>query len=307
MASTPSVRRLPTDWLDLALPLAARDRRRSSGSARRSTSSRSTTTCGRRRRSGTRERGVGGEAWEIHGGGFYRVEKFQVAPRALPEPLHWFKWEAYTTWLSRLRAAWSSSTTCNAHTFLIDTSVADLSTREAIAIAIGLLAVAWLVYDAALPRCSAARAARLALVLLALVALTAWGVGQLFAPRAAYLQVGAMLGTIMVGERLLRDHPGPLGARAREGGGPRARPGRERARQAALGAQQLPHAARCCSRCSRTTSRSRTATRYAWLILVVLMVIGALDPALLQPAPRGRDALVDPGHGRGRASRRSRS
>ena len=46
------------------------------------------------------KRGIGGEAWEVHGGGFYRVEKFVVAPERLPEPLHWFKWEAYTTWLS---------------------------------------------------------------------------------------------------------------------------------------------------------------------------------------------------------------
>ena len=49
---------------------------------------------------GDAERGVGGESWEIHGGGFYRIEKFKVAPSTLPEPLHWFKWEAYTTWLS---------------------------------------------------------------------------------------------------------------------------------------------------------------------------------------------------------------
>ena len=46
------------------------------------------------------ERGVGGEVWEIHGGGFYRIEKFKVAPERLPETLYWFKWEAYTTWLS---------------------------------------------------------------------------------------------------------------------------------------------------------------------------------------------------------------
>ena len=74
-----------------------------------------------------RERGVGGESWEIHGGGFYRIEKFLVAPRTLPSPLHWFKWEAYTTWLSGF-ALFIVVYYVNAGSFLIDKSVADLST-----------------------------------------------------------------------------------------------------------------------------------------------------------------------------------
>src|SRR5437016_12243391 len=92
------------------------------------------------------EAGVAGEAWEIHGGGFYRVEKYRVAPPTLPSPLHWFKWEAYTTWLSGfglLIALYYS----HASSYLIDTSVADLTAWEAIAISIAGLAVAWLVYD----------------------------------------------------------------------------------------------------------------------------------------------------------------
>ena len=70
-----------------------------------------------------RERGVGGETWEIHGGGFYRVEKFRVAPHALPEPLHWFKWEAYWTWLSGF-ALLTVLYYLQPHTYLIDPSVA---------------------------------------------------------------------------------------------------------------------------------------------------------------------------------------
>src|SRR5262245_23430682 len=91
-------------------------------------------------------RGVGGEAWEIHGGGFYRVEKFAVAPRRLPDPLYWFKWEAYTTWLSGF-ALFIAVYYSHASSYLIDTSVADLTSGEAIAISIAGLAVAWLVYD----------------------------------------------------------------------------------------------------------------------------------------------------------------
>ena len=85
------------DWLDLLVPLPARHRGDRLDRHARSTSSRSTTISGR---AGGRARDLAGESWEIHGGGFYRIEKFRVAPDAAPEPLHWYKWEAYTTWLS---------------------------------------------------------------------------------------------------------------------------------------------------------------------------------------------------------------
>jgi uncharacterized membrane protein len=142
-------------------------------------------------------RGVGGEAWEVHGGGFYRVEKFRVAPERLPEPLHWFKWEAYTTWLSGF-ALFVVVYYAHASSYLIDRSVADLEPWEAIALSVGGLALAWLVYDA-LCRVFADDEGVLALLVSAFVCASAWGAFQLFAPRAAYLQVGAMIGTIMVG------------------------------------------------------------------------------------------------------------
>ena len=144
-----------------------------------------------------RERGVGGETWEIHGGGFYRVEKFLVAPRTLPEPLHWFKWEAYWTWLSGF-ALFTVLYYLQPHTYLIDPSVAKLSSAEAIGASIGLLIVAWLVYDVLCRTVAKRSEAALAVCMLALVTGTAYGVTHLFAARAAYLQVGAMLGTIMV-------------------------------------------------------------------------------------------------------------
>jgi len=76
--------------------------------------------------------GVGGEAFEIHGGGFYRVDKYRVAPPTLPSPLHWFKWEAYTTWMSGFTLL-IVLYYLNADTYLIDKSVADLSVAEAVA------------------------------------------------------------------------------------------------------------------------------------------------------------------------------
>jgi uncharacterized membrane protein len=144
-----------------------------------------------------REAGIGGESWEIHGGGFYNIKKYLVAPRVLPETLHWFKWEAYTTWLSGF-ALMIVLYYLNADTYLIDKSVADLTTGEAVAISVGLLAAAWVVYDI-LCRLLASKPFVLAAVLLGLITLAAWGVSHLFSGRATYLQIGAMLGTMMVG------------------------------------------------------------------------------------------------------------
>jgi len=140
-------------------------------------------------------RGVAGEEWEIHGGGFYQVQKYRVAPPVLPEKLHWFKWEAYTTWLSGF-ALLIVLYYVNARSYLIDPSVADLTPAEAIAISIGLLAAAWIVYDA-LCRAIPSQLV-LAVSVIALTTVAAWGCSQLFSARAAYVQVGAMLGTIMV-------------------------------------------------------------------------------------------------------------
>ncbi len=143
------------------------------------------------------ERGVGGEAWEVHGGGFYRVEKFRLVPGRLPEPLYWFKWEAYTTWLSGF-ALFIVVYYSHATSFLIDTSVADLTAWEAIALSVGGIVLAWFVYDG-LCRAFERDEALLAILVFAFISASAWASWNLFAPRAAYMQVGAMIGTMMVG------------------------------------------------------------------------------------------------------------
>jgi len=140
---------------------------------------------------------LAGDTWEIHGGGFYRIEKYRVAPEKLPEPLHWFKWEAYWTWISGF-TLFVVLYYFQAHANLIDPSVASLSTGEAIGASVGLLATGWLVYDALCRTLGRRSELALAVVVLALVTATSYGVSQLFAARAAYLQIGAMLGTIMV-------------------------------------------------------------------------------------------------------------
>jgi uncharacterized membrane protein len=143
------------------------------------------------------ERGVGGEAWEVHGGGFYRVEKFRVAPARLPERLHWFKWEAYTAWLSGF-ALIVVVYYAHASTYLIDPSVAKLTPWQAIGLSVGGLAIAWLAYDG-LCRAFGRDEGLLAALVFAFIVASAYASWRLFAPRAAFLQVGAMIGTMMVG------------------------------------------------------------------------------------------------------------
>jgi uncharacterized membrane protein len=217
------------------------------------------------------ERGVGGEAWEIHGGGFYQVQKYRLAPKALPEPLYWFKWEAYTTWLSGF-ALLIVLYYFNANTFLIDKSVADLRPWQAIAISVALLAAAWLVYDGlcrVIPNDVA-----LAAVLLVLVTLAAWGVSHLFSGRAEYIQIGAMLGTMMAGNVFFVIIPAHWELiRAKQAG-------REPSAAAGLRAKQrsvhnnyltLPVVFTMISNHFPITY----GHSYSWLILVALLVIGA--------------------------------
>jgi uncharacterized membrane protein len=143
------------------------------------------------------EAGVAGEFWGVHGGGLYHSQKYRLAPPEMPEPLHWFKWEAYTTWLSGF-ALFVVLYYLDADTRLVDPAVADLSDWEAIGVSLAGILLAWVVYDALCRTVGRRSQVALAIIGTGLVALAAWIAGELLAPRAAYLQVGVMLGTIMV-------------------------------------------------------------------------------------------------------------
>ena len=140
--------------------------------------------------------GVAGEFWGVHGGGLYHSQKYRLAPAELPEPLHWFKWEAYTTWLSGF-ALMVVLYYFDAGVRLVDPTVADLSDWAAIALSVGGLALAWIVYDVLCRTVGQRSQLALGVVGVALVAIAAWGASELFAARATYLQIGAMLGTVM--------------------------------------------------------------------------------------------------------------
>jgi uncharacterized membrane protein len=151
---------------------------------------------------GDAERGVAGEFWGVHGGGLYHSQKYRLAPAKMPEPLHWFKWEAYTTWLSGF-ALLVVLYYFDADTRLVDASVAGLEEWEAIALSVGGLVLAWVAYDVLCRVVGARSQAALAALGVVLLALASWTASELFAARAAFLQVGAMLGTIMAANVLL--------------------------------------------------------------------------------------------------------
>jgi uncharacterized membrane protein len=142
-------------------------------------------------------RGIGGEVWAVHGGGFYTAKKFKVAPGTLPPELHWFMWEAYTTLISGFLLL------ClvyyyGAEVALIDPSVMALEKWQAIAIGLAFLVGGWLVYDGLCRSAFGADDAVLGGLLSLYCAVSAWALCQLFSGRGAYIHFGAMLGVIMV-------------------------------------------------------------------------------------------------------------
>jgi len=150
---------------------------------------------------------IAGELWAVHGGGFYRAQKYRIAPPELPPTLHWFYWEAYTTWLSGF-ALLCLLYFARAEAYLIDPAVWPLSKAGAIAIALAILVGAWLLYDALCRSPLQRRAGALALVLALLFGVEAYVLCGLFSGRGAFLLFGSSLGSIMVANVLFVIIPG---------------------------------------------------------------------------------------------------
>jgi uncharacterized membrane protein len=143
------------------------------------------------------EPGVAGELWAVHGGGFYRARKYRVAPAVLPRTLHWFYWEAYSTWLSGVGLL-GLLYFLQADAYLIDPAVRMLSQGAAVALAVGILIGSWLVYDALCRSALGRSSVRLAIAVALLACLLAWGLCALFSGRGAFIMFGAAFGSIMV-------------------------------------------------------------------------------------------------------------
>jgi uncharacterized membrane protein len=150
---------------------------------------------------------VAGELWAVHGGGFYRSQKYRVAPDVLPPTLHWFYWEAYTTWLSGF-ALLSLLYFLRAEAYLIDPSVVPLSKTAAITIALGVLIASWLVYDGLCRSRLGRSTGPLAVAVALLVVFDAWLLCHVFSGRGAFMLFGSALGTIMVANVLFVIIPG---------------------------------------------------------------------------------------------------
>jgi uncharacterized membrane protein len=143
------------------------------------------------------DKGVAGELWAVHGGGFYNPQKYMVAPRQLPKELHWFKWEAYSTWLSGF-ALLTIVYYFNAQAMMVDRGVADLSSWQAVGIGLASIVVSWVVYDLLCRSPLGKHDLAFGAVIFAFLVGAAWVLTQLLSGRAAYIHVGAMIGTIMV-------------------------------------------------------------------------------------------------------------
>jgi uncharacterized membrane protein len=141
--------------------------------------------------------GVQGDAWQVHGGGFYHMVKYLVAPARMPDELTWFKWEAYATWLSGF-ALLVIVYYLGAELYLIDKSVLDLSAPGAAAIAFASLLLAWLLYEALCRSPLADQDVALALIGYAFLVGLTYGFTHVFSGRGAFTQIGALIGTIMV-------------------------------------------------------------------------------------------------------------
>jgi uncharacterized membrane protein len=140
---------------------------------------------------------IAGDLWAVHGGGFYYLKKFAVAPKQLPPTLHWFKWEAYTTWISGMALLiivfyW------NAETYMLNPSAGGVSATMAIGIGVLSLLSSWIVYDLACRSPLSKQEWLLGLIILGWFILLAWILNDWLSGRAAYMHVGAAIGTVMV-------------------------------------------------------------------------------------------------------------
>jgi uncharacterized membrane protein len=235
-------------------------------------------------------KGVGGEVWSVHGGGFYHAQKYKVAPKVLPETLHWFKWEAYTTWLSGMfllaLVYWYG-----AEVYLIDRDVAEVSSPAAVGIAIAFLAGGWIVYDLLCKSPLGKDDSALGGVLFVLVGILAWGLCQLFSGRGAYIHFGAVLGTIMVANVFFVIIPGQremVNAAAR-GETPDPGPGiRGKQRSVHNTYFTLPVLFVMISNHYAMTY----AHEYNWLILIAISLAGALVRVYFVARHKGRASPV---------------
>ena len=145
-----------------------------------------------------KDKGIKGDLWSIHGGGIYEVAKYELAPEKMPATLHWFKWEAYTSWLTGM-VLLIVIFYLGADSYLIDKRVADLTQFEAVGLGLGFLVSGWVIYELLCKSPLAKNGFVLGGVLIAIAVVFSYALTHLFSGRGAYIHMGAVIGTIMVG------------------------------------------------------------------------------------------------------------
>jgi len=226
-----------------------------------------------RRREGMRE-GVAGTAWEVHGGGFYHVEKYLVAPKDLPEDLLWYKWEAYLTWVTGF-ALLAVQYYWNASAYLIDPGVLALAPWQAVAISAASLIAGWLAYDGLCRSPLGRNTALLGALVFALVLAAAYGFGQVFSGRGALIHVGSLVGTLMAANVFLVIIPNQKQVTAALIRGEAPDP-----RYGAIGKQRSVHNTYLTLPVLLMMVSSHypllTGHPHAWLLVGLILVVGAL-------------------------------
>ena len=149
-------------------------------------------------RKAPQDEGIAGNLWAVHGGGFYHLKKFTNGPAKLPEVLHWFKWEAYMTWVSGLTML-VIVYYYNANAMMIDPSISDITPMMAIGVGLASMIVSWFLYDVLCKSSLKEKPLVLGAILFVYFVLLAFLLSQLLSGRAAYIHVGAAIGTIMAG------------------------------------------------------------------------------------------------------------
>ena len=236
------------------------------------------------------EKGVAGEVWSVHGGGFYHAQKYRVAPKTIPSTLHWFKWEAYSTWISGMfllaLVYWYG-----AGVYLIDPRVASLSPTMAVGLAVLILIAGWIVYDLLCRSPLGRHESVLGAVLFVLISVLAWGLCQLYSGRGAYIHFGAVLGTIMVANVFFVIIPGQreMVAAAERGEQLDPTPGiRAKQRSVHNTYFTLPVLFVMTSNHYAMTY----AHEYNWLILILISLVGALIRVYFVARHSGKASLL---------------
>ena len=218
-------------------------------------------------------KGVEGELWMVHSGGFYQVEKKLVAPSEMPRTLHWFKWEAYFTWLTGI-VLLGLVYYAGGGVLLVDPSVSSIPVHTAIGIGLGTILLSWLFYDT-LWKSPLGQSTLLAgAISFAFVIGAAYGFGKVFSGRAAYIHTGAMMGTWMVGNVAMRIIPAQraLVAAVKEGRAPDAALGK-RAKQRSRHNNYMTYPVVFIMLSNHFPSTY--GSTWAWAVLAGLMILGA--------------------------------